>query len=121
MSKPLVLVIDDEQLVADTFAMILNVSGFEAVAAYSGDSALELAKKSDFQFVVSDVVMQPMNGIEAAIEICRLLPNCKVFLVSGNNDTAVLLEQAKQSGRVFTCLPKPVHPTLLLDALRTAA
>jgi len=42
-AKPKVLVADDERVIADTLAMILNQSGFQARAAYSGEVALELA------------------------------------------------------------------------------
>ncbi|HEY2469509.1 MAG TPA: response regulator [Terracidiphilus sp.] len=118
MGKPLVLVIDDDQIVADTFAMILNSNGFDAIAAYSGKAGLDAAKKVAFDFLVSDVVMQEMNGIEAANEIRGLLPDCKVVLISGNNDTSVLLKEAESRGQHFQILPKPVHPTALLDALR---
>ena len=47
-TKARVLVIDDDRMVADTLAMVLNVSGFDAVAAYSGESALELARLTPF-------------------------------------------------------------------------
>ena len=36
-SKTRVLVIDDDCTVADTLAMVLNISGYDAVAAYSGE------------------------------------------------------------------------------------
>ena len=42
--KTKVLVADDEHVIADTLAMILNQSGFEAHAVYSGETALELAE-----------------------------------------------------------------------------
>ena len=118
MSKPLVLVIDDEKPVADSFAMLLNATGYSATAAYSGETGIALAKAISFDFLFTDVVMKPLNGIDAAEEICRILPNCRVFLVSGNNDTAALLQQASARGMDFVCLPKPVHPTVLLDTLR---
>ena len=41
--KPKVLVVDDERVIADTLAMILNQSGFQARAVYSGEAALETA------------------------------------------------------------------------------
>ena len=37
--KPKVLVVDDERVIADTLAMILNQSGFQATAVYSGEAA----------------------------------------------------------------------------------
>ena len=44
--KRRILVIDDDDSVADTLAMVLNFSGFEATAVYSGEQALDLARVS---------------------------------------------------------------------------
>jgi CheY-like chemotaxis protein len=113
-----VLVIDDHPSNADTLAMVLNVSGFQATAAYSGEHGLELAQRHPFDYLVTDVVMNGMNGIEAAIAIRQVLPNCHVLLISGNNDTAQLLAIASAKGHAFDILAKPVHPTILLEQMR---
>src|SRR4029077_10211787 len=117
-SMPQVLVVDDAKIVADTLAQILNRSGFQAVAAYSGEQALQLASVQHFDHLVSDVVMDGMNGIEAAISICCLLPKCTVLLMSGNNDTAQLLREAEGRGHWFDILAKPFHPLAVIDQLR---
>jgi len=57
--------------------------------------------------------MAQMNGIEAAIQIRKLLPQCKVLLVSGDNDSSRLLQDALSRGYKFEILAKPVHPVLL--------
>lgn len=62
--------------------------------------------------------MPQMNGIEAAIEICKLLPECKVLLVSGDNNTDALLQEALSRGYEFEILAKPVHPLVLFQTLR---
>ena len=116
--KARVLVIDDDAAVADTLAMVLNFSGFEAVAAYSGESAIELAHKTVFDNVVTDVMMEPMNGIQAALAISHIHPECQVLLVSGNQRAAHLLQDAIDAGHEFTVFAKPVHPTTILDHLR---
>jgi hypothetical protein len=60
-----VLIIDDEHLIADTLAEILNDSGnFLALAAYDGASALEQARKVGVDVLITDVVMPEMNGIQ---------------------------------------------------------
>jgi DNA-binding NtrC family response regulator len=82
------LVIDDDRAVADTLVMVLNAAGLGASAVYSGEAGVALARGVEFEFLVTGVVMPRMNGIEAAIQICQLLPKCKVLLVSGDNDTA---------------------------------
>jgi CheY-like chemotaxis protein len=117
-TKPKVLVADDERVIADTLAMILNQSGFEARAVYSGEKALELAPIFQPDMLISDVIMADLNGIDAAIRIRSVLPSIKILLFSGQAATADLLEKARTQGHEFEILAKPVHPTDLLAKLR---
>ena len=117
--KPRILVADDERVIADTLAMILNQSGFEARAVYSGEKALELAPTFEPDMLISDVIMAPLNGIDAAIQIRALLPKIKILLFSGQAVTADLLERARTQGYEFEILAKPVHPQDLLNKLRS--
>jgi|ERR1019366_394100 DNA-binding NtrC family response regulator len=114
-----VLVIDDNITVADTVAMVLNMDGFEATVACGGETGVELARSREFEYLVTGVVMPQMNGIAAAIEICKLLPECKVVLVSGHNDSCALLQEALSRGYKFEILAKPVHPLVLFETLRS--
>jgi len=116
--KPKVLVADDEQVIANTLAIILNQAGFEARAVYSGEKALEELDGFQPDMLISDVIMTGMTGIEVAIETRKKLPNCKVLLFSGQAATADLLERARAQGHEFDILAKPVHPTDLLAKLR---
>jgi len=115
--KRKILVVDDENLIADTLVQILNMMGYDAVSVYSGTEAVERAMSVPFDLLISDVVMPEMNGIESAIEICKRTPNCKVLLVSGNNRTADLLKASEESGHTFEVLAKPVPPQMILDRL----
>ena len=117
-NKPKVLVADDERVIADTLAMILNQSGFEARAVYSGEKALEMAPVFEPNMLISDVIMADLNGIDAAIRIRELLPGIKILLFSGQAATADLLEKARTHGYEFEILAKPVHPQDLLSRLR---
>ena len=116
--KPKVLVVDDERVIADTLAMILNQSGFDARATYSGEKAVELASSFVPDMLITDVIMADLNGIDAAIKIRALLPNVKVLLFSGQAATADLLEKARAHGHEFEILAKPVHPQDLLNKLQ---
>jgi CheY-like chemotaxis protein len=117
-SKKKVLVADDEQVIANTLAIILNQAGFDARAVYSGEKALEELDSFQPDMLISDVIMTGMTGIEVAIETRKKLPNCKVLLFSGQAATADLLERARAQGHEFDILAKPVHPTDLLAKLR---
>jgi CheY-like chemotaxis protein len=113
-----VLVVDDERVIADTLAMILNQSGFQARAIYSGEGAVEMATTFEPDMLISDVIMADLNGIDAAIRIRELLPKIKILLFSGQAATADLLDDARKKGYEFEILAKPVHPQDLLNKLR---
>jgi CheY-like chemotaxis protein len=117
-TKRKVLVADDEQVIANTLAIILNQAGFEARAVYSGEKAVEALDDFQPDMLITDVIMTGMTGIEAAIATQAKLPSCKILLFSGQAATADLLEKARQDGHEFEILAKPVHPTDLLAKLR---
>jgi CheY-like chemotaxis protein len=117
-AKPKVLVADDEQVIANTLAIILNQAGFDARAVFSGEDAVELLDSFRPDMLISDVIMSEMTGIEAAILTRAKLPKCKILLFSGQAATADLLEKAREQGHEFEILAKPVHPTDLLAKLR---
>jgi CheY-like chemotaxis protein len=117
--KPHTLVIDDDIVVADTLAMVLKTGGFETTTVYSGKTGVELARSREFDYLVTSAVMPHMNGIEAAIEICKILPECKVLLVSGDNEAGALLQEAETRGYKFDLLAMPVHPFVLFQTLRS--
>ena len=112
--RPSVMIVDDESSIADTLAEILSRSGYAAVTAYDGDSALETALLNPPEMLITDVVLPGMSGIELAITVRRIFPDCKIILFSGQASTADLLATASSEGHQFTLLSKPIHPAELL-------
>jgi CheY-like chemotaxis protein len=116
--RPRVLVVDDESMIADTITKILSLSGYAATATYDGDDALETALISPPDLLITDVMLPGMNGIDLAITIKRVYPDCKILLFSGQAATADLMSSAKRAGHEFTLLSKPMPP---MDLLKTIA
>jgi CheY-like chemotaxis protein len=112
-----VLVLDDERVIANTLALILNRSGYEARAVYNAEAAIKTAGELLPDFLISDVIMDGMAGIDAAIRITQIVPQCHIILFSGQAATADLLERAEANGHRFELLMKPVHPRVLLKRL----
>jgi DNA-binding response OmpR family regulator len=112
--KPFILVVDDESVIADTLAAILSRSGYAAIAAYDAEEALETALVTPPEMLITDVILPGMNGIELAISIRRIFPECKILLFSGQAAAADLLAPARTAGHHFNMLGKPVHPSELL-------
>jgi CheY-like chemotaxis protein len=109
-----ILVVDDEEVIADTITKILSLRGYAATAAYDGDSALEAAMLMPPHLLLTDVLLPGMNGIELAQTVRRIFPDCKILLFSGQASTVDLMASADRSGHRFTLLNKPVPPAQLL-------
>jgi|SRR5579862_4154785 CheY-like chemotaxis protein len=118
VKRRIAFVVDDENIIATTLAVILNNAGIEAHAFFSGQDAVDALLKLQPDLLITDVVMPGMTGIEAAIITRQKLPKCKILLFSGQAATADLLEGARSQGHEFELLSKPVHPTDLLRKLR---
>jgi len=114
-----VLVVDDDVRVADSLVQILNATGHQAVAAYSAEAAMKLAEKIHPEAVVTDVVMGPVSGIELTNHIRERYPDCRVLLFSGYASTRAFTEAFLTRGSSVQFLPKPVHPTKIIEFLAT--
>ncbi|MGC1462785.1 MAG: response regulator [Terracidiphilus sp.] len=112
--RPVVLVVDDECTIADSLTEILTRSGHNAITAYDAASALDIALMKPPDVLITDVVLPGMNGIDLAITVRRIYPDCKVILFSGNAATSAMLEPATRAGHNFLLLNKPVHPKDML-------
>ena len=117
-SRTLAFVVDDEDIIATTLAMILNRSGFEAVAFTQPQEVLRAAEVRCPSFLITDVSMPVLNGIDLAIQFKAIYPRCRVLLFSGAFSTGARIDGAKQKGFEFPILAKPVHPNELLAKLK---
>jgi CheY-like chemotaxis protein len=116
-----IIVIDDEVLIAETVAEILNDQGFEATPVSDGAAAIELAKTLRPDIVLSDVIMPGLNGIETGIRIREIVPDCRLILFSGQAATVDLLAKARQQGHRFDILAKPIKPDQLIAVIRSGS
>ncbi len=112
--RPVVLVVDDEPLVAETLSLILSRAGFSATAVNSGADALKFSQAIRPAFLLTDVHMPGINGVQLALTLTHAVPECKVLLFSGTATAADLIPAIK-AGVQFPMLSKPIHPTEIID------
>jgi CheY-like chemotaxis protein len=118
LRKPRILVVDDEKRIADTTCEILNSVGFEALSTYDGWSALDAAKRFPPDYLLSDVLMPRMNGVELAIAIRQNYPATKILLFSGQAGISEILRNAQERGFTFDLIGKPIHPARLIERIK---
>jgi len=78
-----VLVIDDEDVVRMLVVEILESAGHEVIAAEGAERALGLLENSDFDLVVSDVVMPGLSGLELLEIVRQRRASLPIVLVTG--------------------------------------
>ncbi len=69
MSKPVILIVDDEPDVVTLWRRALLMEGFEVLSAFDGISALDIVETERPDLILLDIMMPMMGGFET----CRLL------------------------------------------------
>jgi CheY-like chemotaxis protein len=117
-SRPKILVVDDQKLIVDTIAEILEGAGFEVAIACDAWAALELAASFEPERILSDILMPGMNGVEFAIAMRKMYPSVKILLFSGQAGISEILDRAEEQGYKFDVIPKPIHPKKLIERIK---
>jgi FixJ family two-component response regulator len=115
-----IFVVDDEPAIVETLATILKVSGFSAKPFLNAlDALAEIAETSCPALVLTDINMPHMSGIDLGIRVREVCPRCKVVLFSGRICPPQMLEIAQRAGYDFPIIEKPIHPTKLIEEVKS--
>ncbi len=113
-----VLLVDDEKTMVKYLSRRLVKRGFEISVAYSGLSALDELKNSNFDVVLLDVLMPEMDGIETLREIKKIKPETEVIMLTGHASVEVGIEGMKAGA--FNYIMKPFDPNELVKEINLA-
>ncbi len=117
-----VLVVDDDELVRETFLDALGRAGFDVTGAANGKDAEKALEGTGFDVVVTDILMPEKDGIETILAIRKGHPDIAIIAVSGGGamDAIQLLDFARQLG-ADRVVAKPVSPATLVELVRAVA
>jgi PAS domain S-box-containing protein len=116
-----VLVVDDDQAVADSTALLLKLKGYQVRVAYSGEDAIEQARDFQPRIVLLDIGLRGMDGYRTAACL-RELPGgraMRLVAVTGYGD-ALTRQRSRDAGIDYHRV-KPVNPDELCTLLDAAA
>jgi two-component system response regulator AtoC len=118
MSRKRILIVDDDGSMRHMLSLLLKREGYEVQAVGRGSEALQLASSEPFDFILSDVVMPGMGGLELLQALKEKKVEATLIMMSayGNLDTAV---EAMKRG-AYDYISKPFRPDEVLMALRKA-
>jgi two-component system response regulator HydG len=89
MSRANVMIVDDDQDLAESLAELLEMSGCNVTTAANGREAVLSHRKQDFDITFMDVRMPVMNGVDSFFEIRKLKPDAKIVMMTGFKEAIV--------------------------------
>jgi CheY-like chemotaxis protein len=118
-AKHTILVVDDNEDVADTARVVLEEFGYETIGASSGAAALQVLATEGHRIdaLFSDIMMPGMNGLELAQQATAAYPTLKVILTSGYMGPELA---AAMSSALYPTVPKPWLPSQLVTMVARA-
>jgi DNA-binding NtrC family response regulator len=117
--KPTILVVDDNQDLLETFAMILKRRGYNVQTAGNGIAAVDKFKDQKFDVTLMDIVMPEMNGVEASKIIKEIEPEASIILMTAYSDEE-LIQSARDEG-VKQIIHKPIRIDKLMELISDLA
>lgn len=113
-----ILIADDEPNMRVTLRDIMEDEGYEVVTAKTGEEAIDLCKKMEFDIVLMDVRMPGLSGVDAFREIRRYREGIKVILMSAY--TVDDLKFAALDDGAIAFLPKPLDMQKTIELISEA-
>lgn len=112
-----VLIIEDEQSVADALKIILEDNGYRVRTAVTGRDGIQEALRGSFCLTITDVGLSDMSGFDVIKAICGEQVRMH-FIIITSNDSENLLVEARNCGAAGVLI-KPFPPSEILQLIRT--
>jgi CheY-like chemotaxis protein len=103
--KARILAVDDEAIVLDSFRKILVIAGFSVDTVETGQEAVGLVRKNDYDFLFTDFKMPEMDGVEVTKAVKHLRPDVDVVLITGYASIESAVETMKHGAMDYVEKP----------------
>ena len=113
-----ILVVDDEPDVLAVLVDVFEAAGYSPWYTADGREAARLLETTDFDVVVSNILMPHLSGLQLLKLAKRRNPDTQVLLLTGNFSQEIALEALK--GGAIDILRKPFNNDQLLAAVKEA-
>ena len=106
MSKPVILIVDDEEGIRESLSGILEDEGYDILTADSGEEAVRILRETSPDLIFLDIWLTGMDGIKTLQEIKAMKPEVPVIMISGHGSIELAVK-ATQTG-AYDFLEKPL-------------
>jgi two-component system response regulator (stage 0 sporulation protein F) len=113
-----ILLVEDDDLVRDMLAQVLQRAAHQVECASNGDDATEILKRIEPDIMVTDIIMPKKSGITLISEVKDKHPNMEIIAISGGGrlDPTGYLDLSESLGAAVS-FEKPIDKAALLMAI----
>ena len=113
-----ILIVDDDDVTRKILTRLLRKEGFHVSTANTGGAGLTLLSKTPCDLVMTDLVMEDVNGLELLTRVKRQFPDIEVILITGYASIPTAIEAVKKGA--YHYLEKPIRPDEMIHLARQA-
>jgi DNA-binding NtrC family response regulator len=118
MDQARILIVDDDDIARKNLSRILQKEGFEVSTAKTGSTALERLTDRAYDLVMTDLVMEDLNGLELLARVKNQYPYMEVILITGYASIPTAIEAIKKGA--YHYIEKPIRPAEMVHLARQA-
>jgi DNA-binding NtrC family response regulator len=113
-----ILIVDDEEVALNALGRIMRKEGYHVVTQSRGDKSKELLNRQKFDVVLTDLLLDTIDGLEIMAEAKRRDPETEVIIITGHGSVDGAIEATKKGA--FHYLQKPIRPDEVRNIVRQA-
>ncbi len=100
-----ILVVEDDSFFREVFSDLLREEGYQVATASSGEQALSMVAGGDYHVVITDLVLQDINGLDVLSRVKDQDPSIDVILVTGHANMETAIYALKHGARDYLVKP----------------
>lgn len=113
-----ILLVDDEEIALKRMESLMRKHHYRTTTVTDGAQALELVKAQRFDLLITDLVMDSIDGLELMAKTKKADPEIEVIIITGYASVDSAIEATKLGA--FHYLQKPIRPDALINIVRQA-
>ncbi len=115
---PKLLIIDDEPNIRNIISILLKKEGYEVETSLSGENAIEICDRQEFDVIIADINLPGITGIETMKVIKAKYPDIQFVFITAHATYTLAVESIKYGGYHF--LTKPFDNNDLINIVNGA-
>src|SRR5262245_24605122 len=120
MGRARILVIDDDELIADSFRLVLAAEGYDVESVGSASGALAAVERAEWDLAFVDLVLPDMDGLELLRQIRARRPGLPAVVITGHGSGLRGFAAREAGAYAFLEKPGDMTPEKILTVLATA-